>query len=73
MTTPGDLTYPSIFKETEGVNLIDSYSLDGFRLSTDTKVLGPCIIFPNAVLKWVVSGPGDLTGPVNISVPCRSP
>jgi uncharacterized protein len=44
------------------VNLIDSYSLDGFRLSTDTKVLGPCIILPNAVLKWVVSGPEDLTG-----------
>jgi hypothetical protein len=52
-------------EETDGVNMIDSYSLDGFRLSTDTKVLGPCIIFPNTVLKWVVSGVADLTGRPN--------
>ena len=34
----------------EGINMIDSYAQDGFRLSDDTKILGPCIIFPTAVL-----------------------
>jgi uncharacterized protein len=44
------------------MNMVDSYSVDGFRLTNDTKVLGPCIIFPNAVLKWAVTGIEDLTG-----------
>jgi len=44
------------------MNMIDSYSVDGFRLTNNTKVLGPCIIFPNAVLKWCVTGVEDLTG-----------
>jgi hypothetical protein len=49
-------------QEGDGMNMVDSYSVDGFRLTNDTKVLGPCIIFPNAVLKWAVNGIEDLTG-----------
>lgn len=30
--------------------MIDSFAQDGFRLSDDTKILGPCVIFPTAVL-----------------------
>ena len=51
-----------LVQEGDGMNMVDSYSVDGFRLTNDTKVLGPCIIFPNAVLKWAVTGIEDLTG-----------
>ena len=34
----------------DGVNMVDSYSQDGFRLNDDTKILGPCVVFPTAVL-----------------------
>ena len=37
-------------EDCEGINMIDSYAQDGFRLSDDTKILGPCIVFPTAVL-----------------------
>ena len=38
----------------EGINMIDSFAQDGFRLSDDTKILGPCVIFPTAVLGIVL-------------------
>jgi len=44
----------------EGINMIDSYAQDGFRLSDDTKILGPCIIFPTAVLGWRIRGVEDI-------------
>ena len=37
-------------EDSEGINMIDSYSMDGFRLNDDTKILGPCVVFPTAVL-----------------------
>ena len=37
-------------EDCEGINMIDSFAQDGFRLSDDTKILGPCVIFPTAVL-----------------------
>ena len=39
-------------EDCEGINMIDSYAQDGFRLSDDTKILGPCIVFPTAVLGY---------------------
>jgi hypothetical protein len=37
-------------EDAHGINMIDSYAQDGFRLNDDTKILGPCIVFPTAVL-----------------------
>ena len=34
----------------ELVNLIDSFAVDGFRLNNNTKILGPCVVFPTQVL-----------------------
>jgi len=57
----GKTTFNLLNKEAVGVNMIDSVGMDGFRLNSDTKVLGPCAIFPNAVLAWRVRGPEDIT------------
>jgi len=42
-------------------NMIDSFAVDGFRLNSDTKIFGPCIVFPNHVLSWRVRGHEDIT------------
>jgi len=47
-------------EDCEGINMIDSYAQDGFRLSDDTKILGPCIVFPTAVLGWRIRGVKDV-------------
>ena len=31
------------------VNMVDSFAVDGFRLNDDTKILGPCVVFPTQV------------------------
>ena len=48
-------------EDCDTVNMIDSYARDGFRLNDDTKILGPCIVFPTAVLGWRVGGAEDIT------------
>jgi len=48
-------------EENLGINMIDSYSQDGFRLNDDTKILGPCVIFPTAVLGWRIRDAEDVT------------
>ena len=47
---PGKTTVAILNEDSMGINMIDSYSRDGFRLNDDTKILGPCVIFPTAVL-----------------------
>ena len=37
------------------MNLVDSYSSNGFRLTDDTFIFGPAIILPTAVLRFVNS------------------
>ena len=47
---PGKTTVSILNEEYAGVvNLIDSYAVDGFRLNDNTKILGPCIVFPTQV------------------------
>jgi len=59
---PGKTTVSILNEEYAGVvNLIDSYAVDGFRLNDNTKILGPCIVFPTQVLLWNVDGPEDIT------------
>ena len=48
---PGKTTVSILNEEYAGVvNLIDSFAMDGFRLNDNTKILGPCIVFPTQVL-----------------------
>ena len=48
---PGKTTVAILNEDYAGVvNLIDSYAVDGFRLNDNTKILGPCVVFPNQVL-----------------------
>ena len=48
---PGKTTVSILNDEYAGVvNLIDSFAVDGFRLNNNTKILGPCIVFPTQVL-----------------------
>ena len=48
---PGKTTVSILNEEYAGVvNLIDSFAVDGFRLNDNTKILGPCIVFPTQVL-----------------------
>ena len=43
------------------VNMVDSYAVDGFRLNDNTKILGPCIVFPTQVLgRWRMQIPAML-------------
>merc|ERR1711915_261288 len=59
---PGKTTVSILNEEYAGVvNLIDSFAVDGFRLNDNTKILGPCVVFPAHVLGWVVDGPEDIT------------
>lgn len=49
---PGKTTVSILNEEYAGVvNLIDSYAVDGFRLNDNTKILGPCVVFPTQVLR----------------------
>ena len=48
---PGKTTLSILNEDYAGVvNLIDSFAVDGFRLNDNTKILGPCIVFPTQVL-----------------------
>ena len=48
---PGKTTVAILNEESSGlVNMVDSFAVDGFRLNDDTKILGPCVIFPTQVL-----------------------
>ena len=48
---PGKTTVAILNEESVGlVNMVDSFAVDGFRLNDDTKILGPCVIFPTQVL-----------------------
>ena len=48
---PGKTTVSILNEEYAGVvNLIDSFAVDGFRLNDNTKILGPCVVFPTQVL-----------------------
>jgi len=59
---PGKTTVAILNEESVGlVNMVDSFALDGFRLNDDTKILGPCVIFPTQVLSWNVSGAEDIS------------
>lgn len=58
----GKTTVNLLNKENAGfANMIDSFAVDGFRLNSDTKIFGPCIVFPNHVLGWRVRGHEDIT------------
>jgi len=58
---PGKTTVSILNEEYAGVvNLIDSFAVDGFRLNDNTKILGPCIVFPTQVLVWKIDGPEDI-------------
>ena len=53
---PGKTTVAILNEEYAGVvNLIDSYAVDGFRLNDNTKILGPCVVFPTHVLGEVLA------------------
>ena len=48
---PGKTTVAILNEDYAGVvNLIDSFAVDGFRLNDNTKILGPCVVFPTHVL-----------------------
>ena len=48
---PGKTTVAILNEDSAGViNMVDSYAVDGFRLNDDTKILGPCVVFPTHVL-----------------------
>jgi len=58
----GKTTVNMLNKENVGfANMIDSFAVDGFRLNSDTKIFGPCIVFPNHVLSWRVRSHEDIT------------
>ena len=48
---PGKTTVAILNEDSAGlINMVDSYAVDGFRLNDDTKILGPCVIFPTQIL-----------------------
>ena len=42
-------------QEDESHNYIEAYSIYGFKLASGFRILGPCALFPKAVLHWGVS------------------
>jgi len=59
---PGKTTVAILNEDSAGlINMVDSYAVDGFRLNDDTKILGPCVIFPTQILAWKVSGAEDIS------------
>ncbi|XP_074646103.1 NADH dehydrogenase [ubiquinone] 1 alpha subcomplex assembly factor 3-like [Tubulanus polymorphus] len=50
----------SILNQDQESILINSYSQMGFRLNNGMRVIGPCVIFPNSILQWNVSGSHDI-------------
>eukprot|EP00092_Neocalanus_flemingeri_P097073 GFUD01123659.1.p1 GENE.GFUD01123659.1~~GFUD01123659.1.p1 ORF type:complete len:226 (-),score=62.48 GFUD01123659.1:43-720(-) len=59
---PGKTTVAILNEDSAGlVNMVDSYAVDGFRLNDNTKILGPCIVFPTHILGWMVEGAHDIT------------
>lgn len=57
----GKTTVSILNQEIVGINLIDSYSSDGFRLTDDTFIFGPAIILPTAVLRWNIMSAAEIT------------
>jgi len=52
---PGKTTVAILNEDSAGfVNMIDSYAVDGFRLNDDTKILGPCVIFPTQIFGNII-------------------
>ena len=52
---PGKTTVAILNEDYAGVvNLIDSFAVDGFRLNDNTKILGPCVVFPTHVLGEII-------------------
>ena len=53
---PGKTTVAILNEDYAGiVNLIDSFAVDGFRLNDNTKILGPCVVFPTHVLGKILT------------------
>ena len=53
---PGKTTVAILNEDYAGVvNLIDSFAVDGFRLNDNTKILGPCVVFPTHVLGEIIN------------------
>jgi len=57
----GKTTISILNQEIIGMNLVDSYSSNGFRLTDDTFVFGPAIILPTAVLRWNIMSAAEIT------------
>ncbi|GFO21789.1 NADP dehydrogenase [ubiquinone] 1 alpha subcomplex assembly factor 3 [Plakobranchus ocellatus] len=58
-----------ITKEDETQNYIEAFSAYGFRLTSGFNILGPCALFPRAVLHWNVASSEKIT-PESLSLFC---
>ncbi|XP_005091993.2 NADH dehydrogenase [ubiquinone] 1 alpha subcomplex assembly factor 3 [Aplysia californica] len=56
-------------KEDETHTYVEAFSPYGFRLTSGFRVLGPCALFPRAVLHWNVSSADKIT-PESLSLFC---
>jgi len=48
-------------QEDESHNYIEAYSIYGFKLASGFRILGPCALFPKAVLHWGVASAAKIT------------
>ncbi|GFR75768.1 NADH dehydrogenase [ubiquinone] 1 alpha subcomplex assembly factor 3 [Elysia marginata] len=58
-----------ITKEDDTQNYIAAYNSYGFRLTSGFHILGPCALFPRAVLHWSVPSADKIT-PASLSLFC---
>jgi len=57
----GKTTVSILNQDLQGVNLIDSYSEEGFRLNDNSLIIGPAVVFPTAVLRWGINSAAEIT------------
>ncbi|TRY61539.1 hypothetical protein TCAL_04173 [Tigriopus californicus] len=57
---PGKTTV-SILNEENKRLMVDSFSVNGFRLNNNMKCFGPLVIFPTCVFHWALRDYSDLT------------
>lgn len=56
---PGKTTVSILNQETTRL-MVDSFSVNGFRLNNNMKVFGPLVIFPTCVFSWALRDYSDL-------------
>ncbi len=54
-------TTVKILNENQDYLLVDAYSKYGFLLSNNVRIMGPCVVLPDAILSWKIPNPPEMT------------